>query len=76
MQAGQRTKQQGQNKMTVSNIFKFAASSSPHKSRTSRRLQGPGHGSRMPASVRGDGRGCCRGCIVGAKDKVSAAGNP
>ncbi|CAI9587309.1 unnamed protein product, partial [Staurois parvus] len=24
-------------------------------------LQGPEHGSRMPASARGDGRGSCRG---------------
>ncbi|CAI9561864.1 unnamed protein product, partial [Staurois parvus] len=30
----------------------------------------------MPASARGDGRGCCRGHIAGAKDKVSSAGNP
>ncbi|CAI9561521.1 unnamed protein product, partial [Staurois parvus] len=29
----------------------------------------------MPASA-GDGRGRCRGRIAGAKDKVSAAGNP
>ncbi|CAI9556785.1 unnamed protein product [Staurois parvus] len=60
-------------KMTVSKIFKFAAGSDP---RTSRRSQGPEHGSRMPALAGGDGRGRCRGHIVGAKDKVSAAGNP
>ncbi|CAI9566965.1 unnamed protein product [Staurois parvus] len=38
--------------------------------------QGPEHGSQMPASAGGDGRGCCRGRIAGAKDKVSAVGNP
>ncbi|CAI9609324.1 unnamed protein product [Staurois parvus] len=38
--------------------------------------QGPEHGSRMSASAGGDGRGRCRGHIAGAKDKVSAAGNP
>ncbi|CAI9619180.1 unnamed protein product [Staurois parvus] len=59
-------------KMTVFKIFKFAVSSGP---RTSRRSQGPVHGSRLPASARGDGRGRCRGRIVGAQDKVSAAGN-
>ncbi|CAI9599332.1 unnamed protein product [Staurois parvus] len=42
---------------------------------TSRRSQGPEHGNQMPASAR-DGRGRCRGHIGGAKDKVSAAGNP
>ncbi|CAI9574603.1 unnamed protein product [Staurois parvus] len=30
----------------------------------------------MPSSAGGDGRGCCRGRIAGAKDKVSAVGNP
>ncbi|CAI9566980.1 unnamed protein product, partial [Staurois parvus] len=30
----------------------------------------------MPASAGGDGRGRCRGRIAGAKDKVSAAGDP
>ncbi|CAI9562880.1 unnamed protein product [Staurois parvus] len=59
--------------MTVSKIKKFVASSGPH---TSRRSQGPEHGSRMPASAGGDGQGRCRGRIAGAKDKVSAAGNP
>ncbi|CAI9583415.1 unnamed protein product [Staurois parvus] len=38
--------------------------------------QGPAHGSQMPASAGGDGRGRCRGHIAGAKDKVSAAGTP
>ncbi|CAI9570080.1 unnamed protein product, partial [Staurois parvus] len=38
--------------------------------------QGPEHRSRMPASAGRDGRGRCRGHIVGAKDKVSSAGNP
>ncbi|CAI9605436.1 unnamed protein product, partial [Staurois parvus] len=38
--------------------------------------QGPEHRSRMPASAGGDGRGRCRGHIVGAKDKVSAGGTP
>ncbi|CAI9605206.1 unnamed protein product [Staurois parvus] len=57
-------------------IFTFAAGSGPRTSRTSRRLQGLEHGSRMPASTGGDGRGLCRGRITGAKDKVSAAGNP
>ncbi|CAI9541845.1 unnamed protein product [Staurois parvus] len=33
--------------------------------------QGLEHGSRMLASAGGDGRGCCRGHIAGAKDKVS-----
>ncbi|CAI9553266.1 unnamed protein product, partial [Staurois parvus] len=47
--------------MTVSKIFKFAAGSGPHMSRTSRRSQDPEHGSRMPALAGGDGRGCCRG---------------
>ncbi|CAI9618748.1 unnamed protein product [Staurois parvus] len=59
--------------MTVSKTFKFAAGSGP---RTSRRSQGPEHGSRMLASARGDGRGRFRGRIAGAKDKVSTAGNP
>ncbi|CAI9566578.1 unnamed protein product, partial [Staurois parvus] len=45
-------------KMTVFKIFKFAAGSGP---RTSRRLQGPEHGSRMLASAGGVGRGHCRG---------------
>ncbi|CAI9550202.1 unnamed protein product, partial [Staurois parvus] len=44
-------------KMTVFKIFKFAAGSGPH---TSRRSQGPEHGSQMPASAGGDGRGRCR----------------
>ncbi|CAI9623731.1 unnamed protein product [Staurois parvus] len=38
--------------------------------------QGPEHGSQMPTSAGGDGRGCYRGHIAGAKDKVSAVGNP
>ncbi|CAI9553096.1 unnamed protein product [Staurois parvus] len=48
-------------KMTVSKLFKFATGSSP---RTSQRSQGPEHGSRMPASAGGDGRGRCRGRIA------------
>ncbi|CAI9600854.1 unnamed protein product, partial [Staurois parvus] len=48
-------------KMTVSKTFKFATGSGPHTSHTSRSLQGPEHGSRMPASAGGDDRGCCRG---------------
>ncbi|CAI9583198.1 unnamed protein product, partial [Staurois parvus] len=44
-------------KMTVSKILKFATGSGPSTSRTSRRSQGPGHGSRMPASAGGDDRG-------------------
>ncbi|CAI9551697.1 unnamed protein product [Staurois parvus] len=42
----------------------------------SRRLQRPEQGSWMPPSAEGVGRGRCRGCIAGAKNKVSAAGNP
>ncbi|CAI9564302.1 unnamed protein product, partial [Staurois parvus] len=38
--------------------------------------QGPEHRSRMPASSRRRWPGRCRGHIVGAQDKVSAAGNP
>ncbi|CAI9538988.1 unnamed protein product, partial [Staurois parvus] len=45
-------------KMTVFYILKFVAGSGP---RTSRCSQGPEHGSRMPASARGDGWGRCRG---------------
>ncbi|CAI9537808.1 unnamed protein product, partial [Staurois parvus] len=30
----------------------------------------------MLASAGGDGRGCCRGHIAGAQDKVSTAGTP
>ncbi|CAI9532690.1 unnamed protein product, partial [Staurois parvus] len=38
--------------------------------------QGSEHRSQMLASARGDGQGCCRGHIAGAKDKVCSAGNP
>ncbi|CAI9550617.1 unnamed protein product [Staurois parvus] len=48
-------------------IFKFAAVLSS---------QGPEHRSQMPAPAGGGGRGRCRGRIMGAKDKVSAAVNP
>ncbi|CAI9550327.1 unnamed protein product, partial [Staurois parvus] len=34
-------------------------------------VTGTGHRSRMPASAGGDGRGRCRGHIVGAQAKVS-----
>ncbi|CAI9532638.1 unnamed protein product, partial [Staurois parvus] len=43
-------------KISVFKSFKFADSSGP---RMSRRSQGPEHGSRMPASAGGDGRGAC-----------------
>ncbi|CAI9592643.1 unnamed protein product [Staurois parvus] len=49
-------------------IFEFPSGSGP---RTSRRSQGMEHVRQTPASARGDGRGRCRGDIVGAKEKVS-----
>ncbi|CAI9572355.1 unnamed protein product [Staurois parvus] len=42
----------------------------------SRRSQGTEPKRRMQASARGDGRGRCRGDIVGAQDKVSETGIP
>ncbi|CAI9611671.1 unnamed protein product [Staurois parvus] len=48
--------------------FKFATGSA--------RPDVTGTGTWKPASTGGDGRGRCRGHIAGAKDKVSAAGNP
>ncbi|CAI9612000.1 unnamed protein product [Staurois parvus] len=50
-------------------IFEILASSIP---RTFRRLQGMEPRRQMPTSTGGDGRGRCRGDIVGAQDKVSA----
>ncbi|CAI9614194.1 unnamed protein product [Staurois parvus] len=75
MQAGQSTRDKMyvkwfETEMTVFQICRLFLT------RTSRRSQGPEHGSRMPALAGGDGRERSRGRIVGAKDKVSAAGNP
>ncbi|CAI9595635.1 unnamed protein product, partial [Staurois parvus] len=53
-------------------FFKFSISRRPYVPTS----QGLEHRSRIPASAGGDGRGCCRGRIAGAKDKVSAGGTP
>ncbi|CAI9567335.1 unnamed protein product, partial [Staurois parvus] len=42
----------------------------------SQRLQGPERGRQKPASAGGEGRGRCRGDIMGPQDKVSETGNP
>ncbi|CAI9624106.1 unnamed protein product, partial [Staurois parvus] len=60
-------------KMKFFKIYKFPAGSG---ARTSWCHRDRKHRSRMPASTGGDGRGCCRGHIAGAKDKLSSAGNP
>ncbi|CAI9542664.1 unnamed protein product [Staurois parvus] len=58
-------------KMTVSKNVYICRRSGPHTSQCSQGLE---HRSQMPASAGGDGQGSCRGHIVGAKNKVSAAG--
>ncbi|CAI9584674.1 unnamed protein product [Staurois parvus] len=62
--------------MSYLKLLNFHPPYVPVRPRTSRHSQGTEPGRRMPASARGDGRGRCRGDIAGAKDKVSAGGNP
>ncbi|CAI9617833.1 unnamed protein product [Staurois parvus] len=59
--------------MTVFKIFKFAAGSGPRTSRRHRDWNMEARCRHRPEEM---ARGRCRRDIAGAKDKVSAAGNP
>ncbi|CAI9618666.1 unnamed protein product, partial [Staurois parvus] len=76
MLAGHRTKHSGQNIHEKNDIFLKFSNFPPLVAPVCPTSQGPEHRSRMPALAGGDGRGCCRRHISGAKDKVSSAGTP